>query len=125
MGRPWLTCFFLLVLFSVALRGHAATLEVPPNLGEMVAHAHAIFLGTCETSVSRWDDATRTIFTDSTFAVTQYLKGDLGPRITLTEPGGVLPQMNLMMVIPHFPHFHAGEEVVVFVWTDLQGTHHV
>jgi hypothetical protein len=125
MGKPWLTCFFLLVLFSIAPRSRAATLEAPPNLREMVVQAHAIFLGTCETSVSRWDDATRTIFTDSTFAVAQYLKSDLGPSITLTEPGGVLPQMNLMMVVPHVPQFHIGEEVVVFVWTDPQGTHQV
>ncbi len=65
------------------------------------------------------------IFTTSTFRVEKYLKGNLGPSIRITEPGGVLPENNLAMIVPQFPTFNQGEEVVVFVWTEPRGTHRV
>jgi hypothetical protein len=96
-----------------------------PNLEHMVSQANAIFLGSCHYSESHWDESKRMIFTDYVFRIEKYLKGYLGPTITITQPGGVLPELNLAMIVPHFPRFHENEEVVLFVWTDLHGTHHV
>jgi hypothetical protein len=91
----------------------------------MAYQSSAIFLGVCNYSKSRWDEAKRMIFTDSTFRVKEYLKGDLGSVVTITELGGVLPEFNLALTVPHSPQFYAGEEVILFIWTDPQGIHRV
>lgn len=96
------------------------------DLKRMVSQSDAIFLGVCTTSRSRWDEAKRTIFTDSTFLVGEYMKGDFGPTITITEPGGVLPEFNLgMMIVPQVPQFRAGEEVALFVVINPSGVFRV
>jgi hypothetical protein len=115
--------FFLLFLLASTPATPATTIQ--PDWNAMVSSSHAIFLGTCTYYESRWDEAKRMIFTTSTFRVEKYLKGNLGPSIRITEPGGVLPENNLAMIVPHFPTFHQGEEVVVFVWTEPGGTHRV
>jgi hypothetical protein len=125
MKKKWLV-FLLLTTFlsSNGSLGHAVT-TAQLDLRQMAEQSNSIFLGTCNYSQSRWDEASRMIFTDSTFLVKGYLKGDLGPIVTITEIGGVLPEFNLALIVPHFPRFHAGEEVILFVWTDRQGVHQV
>jgi hypothetical protein len=125
MKKTRLMFLLFLALFSHFSLGHADGDGTQSTLAQMVSQAHAIFLGTCSSSQSRWDEAKRMIFTDSTFLVQEYLKGNLGPVVTLTEPGGVLPEWNLEMIVPDFPQFHEGEEVVLFIWTDPHGTHQV
>lgn len=116
---------FLSLLFLLASNPASSATNSEPDWREMVASSHAIFLGTCTYYESHWDETKKMIFTTSTFRVEKYLKGNLGSSIRITEPGGVLPENNLAMIVPHYPTFHQGEEVVVFVWTEPGGTHRV
>src|SRR5206468_2350168 len=116
--------FMALFLLSVTLLAAVGTAR-GADLQEMVRQSSAIFVGTCQMATSRWDEVSRMIFTDATFRAQSYVKGDLGPMVTITEPGGILPDMNLMMMSPDFPRFAPGEEVVLFVWVDPNGTRRV
>lgn len=124
MKRKWRVFLLLVAFLSADSLGHAIT-TAQPDLRQMAHQSSAIFLGICNYSQSSWDETKRMIFTDSTFLVKEYLKGNLGPVVTITEMGGVLPEFNLAMIVPHFPQFYEGEEVILFVWTDPQRIHQV
>lgn len=123
MRKAWFACLLLLALLSMPAVSRATTSDAPRDLGWMVDHAHAIFHGTCETLLAYWDDSTQMIWTDMTFRVHTYLKGNLGPRVTMTELGGVLPEWNLEMHVSTLPQLRGGEEVILFLWTDSHGRH--
>jgi hypothetical protein len=96
-----------------------------PALRAMAARAHAVLVGVCESVRSRWDEGRRTVVTDAVLAVEAYAKGDLGRRVVVTEPGGILPQYNLRVAVADAPRFEAGERALLFVWTDPRGVHRV
>src|SRR5262245_11962096 len=108
-----------LLLFPVA----AAAQD--PSMTRFAAESTAVLHGVCIHNAARWDGQRRMIVTDTTIRAVEYLKGNLGSTITVSEPGGELPERNLAMTVPHVARFQRGEEVVVFVWRDPGGAYRV
>jgi hypothetical protein len=85
------------------------------SLEELTLRSDVILTGKCIASQSRWDDQARMVMTDSVFAVDRYLKGQGSATITVTAPGGALPDRNLVMTIPGMVEFSPKEEVLLFL----------
>ena len=62
---------------------------------------------------TEWLDGRRSVETILTLDVTDYLKGDLGPQITIAVPGGQIGRYRTIMV--GAPVFETGDEVVLFL----------
>lgn len=89
------------------------------DLNQLTQESCAVVHGRIEASRVEWNTAHTTILTVYTVRAERYLKGFLGPRFELTEPGGELD--GLAMHISGAPYFRQGEEAVIFVWTDRVG----
>ena len=63
------------------------------------------------------------IKTRVTLAVQDALKGDVGQELVITQPGGVVGKLE--MVVPESATFEVGEEALVFLWTRSNGEHSV
>jgi hypothetical protein len=113
-GTPLLLLVLVLVGQATLL---SQRLDQPADIRQLIDQSTIVFVGKCVETKSRWDDAARLILTDSTFEVTDYLKGDGETRITITEPGGTLPERNMTMTVPGMAQFRKDEEVVVFTRT--------
>lgn len=73
---------------------------------------HANIVG----SRSEWNASHSAIYTIYTARATQYLSGFLGETFEFRERGGVAEGVG--MHAPGSPEFKAGEEVLLFLWTD-------
>jgi hypothetical protein len=82
-------------------------------LPQLTAKAGAIVHGTVSDVRSDWNADRTHIFTFITVHVDRYLKGDLGPTITVMEFGGTVGGMR--QFIAGTPQFTRGEEVVLFL----------
>jgi hypothetical protein len=85
------------------------------SLEEMTMRADVILTGKCIASRARWDDKSKIVMTESTFAVDRYLKGKATGTITVTSVGGALPDRNIMMTIPGMVEFTPEEDVLLFL----------
>ncbi len=108
----------LLAVLSLALPMQAAVL-IHLTFDEMTDQSSAIFLGRCVDVRSAWSNGD--IVTHNVFEVTDYYKGNLGSRVTLTELGGQVG--NTVAAYSGIPRFRVGEEAVLFVWTGPGGSH--
>ena len=104
------------------LSGRAAVL-IHLTFKEMAEQSSAIVLGRCVAVRSEWNADHSNIVTHNVFEVSQYYKGNLGQRITITELGGQVGEW--VALYSGIPHFRVGEEAVLFVWTGPQGQHQV
>jgi len=111
----------LIVLFAPAT-GSAAYL-IHLTLEEMTAQSQTILMGRCVQVSSAWNADHSDIVTNSVFEVSQYYKGGLGKRVTITELGGQVGGWNSEYT--GFPRFQVGEEALLFVWTGPDGAHQV
>lgn len=118
---PLVAILALIILFAPA-KGSAAFL-IHLTLEEMTAQSQAILLGRCVEVSSAWNATHSDIVTNSVFEVSQYYKGSLGKRVTITELGGQVGGWN--SEYSGFPRFQVGEEAVLFVWTGPDGAHQV
>lgn len=118
---PAVVILALIILFAPAT-GSAAYL-IHLTLEEMTAQSQAILLGRCVQVTSAWNAAHSDIVTNSVFEVSQYYKGSLGKRVTITELGGQVGEW--VSEYTGIPRFQAGEEAVLFVWTGPDGAHQV
>ena len=118
--RFWLV--WALVSALGCLSGDAAVL-IHLTFEEMTEQSSAIVLGRCVAVRSEWNADRSNIVTHNVFEVSQYYKGSLGPRITITELGGQVGEW--VALYSGVPHFRVGEEAVLFVWTGPQGQHQV
>jgi hypothetical protein len=91
----------------------SATTMVGMNLSELALRAGAIVHGHITDIRSDWNETRTHIFTFATLQADDYLKGDLGPTITVLSWGGRVGPFH--EVIPGTPEFKAGEEVVLFL----------
>ena len=108
MGR--LLAFAGFVSLSVALH---ATVIVPIEFRELVATAPVIVHGQVVDVRAGWVDGRRAVETFVTVAAADYLKGDLGDRVTFRVPGGQIGRYRTVFV--GAPEFKAGDEVVLFL----------
>jgi hypothetical protein len=107
--RRVLGCTFFVCL-SVAVH---ATVILPIEFRELVATAPVIVHGQVVDVRAGWADGRRSVETFVTIAVTEYLKGDLGERMTFRIPGGQLGRYRTIFV--GAPEFSEGDEVVLFL----------
>jgi hypothetical protein len=102
----------MLAIAPVAAR---ATVLVPVAFRELVQTAPVIVHGDVVAIHSDWASGRRTVETFVTLHVDEYLKGNLGPEITVRVPGGRLGRYRTIMV--GAPVFARGDEVVLFLNT--------
>ena len=105
----------LLVLAVIAFLPAAlhATVILPIEFRELVTTAPVIVHGQVVDVRAGWTEGRRSVETLVTIAVSEYLKGDLGERMTFRVPGGQLGRYRTIFV--GAPEFHDGDEVVLFL----------
>ena len=107
--RRVIACSLFLLLPS-AVR---ATVILPIEFRELVMTAPVIVHGEVVDVRSEWVDGRRSVETFVTVAVSEYLKGDLGERMTFRVPGGQLGRYRTIFV--GAPEFREGDEVFLFL----------
>jgi hypothetical protein len=90
-----------------------ATVLVSADLPELVADARAIVHGRVVATQPQVAEGSRTIETIVTVAADEYLKGDLGARVSLRVPGGQLGFRRSVVI--GAPVFTPGDQVVLFL----------
>jgi len=98
------------VVLPVVLR---ATVIVPVEFRELVTIAPVIVHGRVVDVRSDWVDGRRSVETFVTVEATEYLKGNLGERLTFKVPGGQLGRYRTVFV--GAPEFQDGDEVILFL----------
>jgi hypothetical protein len=109
--RRILVSVFCCVCFLCA---HAsATVLAPIEFRQLVTSSPVIVHGTVVDVRSDWVDGRRAVETFVTVEAGDYLKGDLGPRVTFKVPGGQLGRYRTIFV--GAPTFQSGDELVLFL----------
>lgn len=112
----------ILLLLTFAVGSCQAALQKTLDLDQLVDESSAIVHARIKDSRVDWNSSHTSIVTFYTVEAGRYLKGSLGSSFELVELGGQIG--NLAMSVAGAPHFQAGEEVVLFVWTDgIYGRH--
>ena len=118
----FLTTLTILVMIVLA-RPAEAIVYVSTDFPTLVADARAIAVGRVVVLESRWTEGRRGIETLVTLEVEHYLKGNLGPSVTVRTPGGRMgPYLSVM---PGAPRFAEGDRVVLFLAGDGPALPHV
>lgn len=91
-----------------------ATSIVRVSLEQTIAQSEWIVEGKVVRNWSDWDSAHRFIWTHTEIAVRNHWKGTTGSTITVTEPGGVVNDMQLD--VAGMVRYTPGEHVVVFLY---------
>lgn len=86
------------------------------SLEELTHKASTILIGKVIGFSSRWNDEQTLILTDVTISVSEYIKGDEGPQITIAVPGGTVGDLHLE--VSDTPTFAIGQEVLLFLKED-------
>ena len=107
--RRILLSFSCLISFLCAPA--SATVLAPIEFRELVTSSPVIVHGTVVDVRSEWVDGRRAVETFVTVQAGDYLKGDMGTRLTFKVPGGQLGRYRTVFV--GAPTFQAGDEVVV------------
>jgi hypothetical protein len=119
--KKWDRIFMLLALAWAT--SAQATTTIPMYLDDLTAESQTVVHGTVIASRTEWDENRRMIYTIYTIAPMEYMKGNLGATFELREPGG--ERDGIGMTVVGVPEFSAGQEAVLFVWTDREGRHQV
>jgi hypothetical protein len=105
-------CCWVALLTAAGL--HAAVL-IPMSNGDLAAHADVIVIGKCIGSESKWED--RNLFTYTTIAVQEKLKGKPKSNVTVVVPGGIDRKGPVPVAMDYEgPVISPGEEVFLFLW---------
>lgn len=105
----------LALLCASALTAPAAVMQ-KLYLDDLVGESQVIVHATVTGARAHWDADHRYIYTTYTAQTAQYVKGFLGETFEFRQPGGMVDGQGLF--VPGAPHFKAGQEVVLFLWTD-------
>ena len=90
-----------------------ATVILSADLPELVSDARAIVHGRVVATEPRVVAGRQSIETVVTVAADEYLKGDLGPRVSLRVPGGQIGFRRSVVI--GAPVFNPGDDVVLFL----------
>jgi hypothetical protein len=112
----------LLLLLCLASRLDATVL-VPIDFSDLVSSAPVIVRGDIVDVRSDWVDGRRAVETFVTMAAREYLKGNLGARVTFRVPGGEIGRYRTIFV--GAPLFQPGQDVLLFLQTDGAAYPHV
>jgi hypothetical protein len=105
--------FIACSLFALLPAAAHATVILPIEFRELVMTAPVIVHGQVVDVRSEWVDGRRSVETFVTVAASEYLKGNLGERMTFRVPGGQLGRYRTIFV--GAPEFREGDEVVLFL----------
>jgi len=113
----WLTvALFCIVVSSLLLLASTGTVQadsVKLNLKELTNGADSILVGTVTERSSYWNDEHTRIYTSVVFSVEDRMKGDAGPQVTITVPGGTVDGIGEW--VSDMVSFDQGEKSVVFL----------
>ena len=112
MRRLLVVAVIALAFATAALR---ATVLVPIEFRQLVSSAAVIVHGHVVDASAGWTDGRRTIETEVIVRADEYLKGNLGARVSIRLPGGQIGRYRTVFV--GAPQFAAGDEVVLFLKT--------
>ena len=107
--------FLAAAMIAIATVAISATVLVPVEFRELVNTAPVIVHGEVVDVHTDWSSGRRAVETFVTLHADEYLKGDLGPEITVRVPGGRLGRYRTITV--GAPVFTRGEELVLFLNT--------
>jgi hypothetical protein len=111
---------FLLVAFCLILANNAsATSVVELSLREIAEASNSIVHGTVVTATSRWNEDRTLIVTDVVVKVQDTLKGDPGPRVVITQPGGRVG--SLRVDVDGAAVYRPGDEAILFLHPSPRG----
>jgi hypothetical protein len=106
----------LSILISLAVSAIAAAASMRPmQIESLIEHSERVFYGRVLENRCVWDDATRTIWTQTRVEVLENAKGRTPSSIWISEPGGIIGDVGHLF--PGVPRFWANEEVVLFLRT--------
>lgn len=105
---------FMSLVWAVFVFPVQATTVLPLHLDEIVADAAVAFQGTCTANRVELDPQTGFVVTYTTFAVTDVLKGMVGPSHTIKQLGGRME--NAGYRVEGGTSFEVGGNYVVFIY---------
>jgi hypothetical protein len=91
----------------------SATVILPIEFRELVTSTPVIVHGVVVDVRSEWVEGRRAVETFVTLEAAEYLKGNLGQRVTFKVPGGQLGRYRTVFV--GAPTFNQGEELILFL----------
>jgi len=108
---PKLHLTALILLLTASL---PATMTERLSLEQMVERSERIVAGRCVRAWPAWDANRTAIWTHYEVQVSDPLKGGAASTITVSEPGGTVD--GVTMLIEGMPQYQVGDEVVVFLY---------
>jgi hypothetical protein len=99
------------------------TIVIKMDLTALVQQSDTILQGRVEQVYAQWNEPMKTIFTDVSVRVEDTLKGEARRSVSIRQLGGKVGAMN--MSIAGMPKFTSGEDVILFLKGNGEGTHHV
>lgn len=113
--RRLLLEFIGALVLAIAVPEASATIIQQLTIEEMTDRADAIVLGRHLESESMW--VGRMLVTRVTVAVSELLKGETQPMVTVEILGGVdrNRKVPIAMTVPGAPRIHSGERVILFL----------
>ena len=105
---------FLAACLTLALGSSAvATTLVRMSLAQLAQAATVIVRGSVVSQVSRWNAQHTRIFTFTTVAVAESLKGHAASTLTIQQPGGAIGDLHAL--VPGTVIFHPATQYVLFL----------
>jgi hypothetical protein len=104
-----------LLATALALTPARATTALERTETDLIQEASAIITGQCTHLQSQW--AGRTLVTIATISVSEVLKGEVGPQVTVVLLGGIdtSRQVPIAMSFPAAPEIFMQENVLLFL----------
>ncbi|MBI2194220.1 MAG: hypothetical protein HYU36_19765 [Planctomycetes bacterium] len=93
------------------------------SLEKLAKDSEVILVGRCTGCQASWNEGRTLITTEITFQVSRYVKGFLGPQVTIRQLGGRVG--NDAMSVSGMPEFQPSGEVVLFLGRDQSGGYQV
>ncbi len=111
-----MSAMILLALLCLCTTSAMAVYMKKLSIEEMVKKADVICIGTVAKKESRW--VSGHIETTMTINVSEYLKGNIGSVVEITQMGGVLEEpIPIAQHVTGMPEFYTNEEVLLFLST--------
>jgi hypothetical protein len=109
-----------LLVCALAASGLWATTAIEQSTDEMAREAEVIVTGRCVNLQSTWID--RELVTLATIQVSEVLKGQAGPQVTVVLPGGIDSNrpVPIAMSFPAAPELHLQENALLFLIPETQ-----
>ena len=114
IALPWLLVFVSVILLILITWSAYAILMKVYNTKQLTNESDAIVIGECVKKQTKW--VGKHFETTITIKAKEYLKGDMGKEIKITQPGGeVTKPIPLVQAVPGMPYFKDGENVLLFI----------